>query len=106
MRYQTALWALLVVLPLACSAGGQGKKVTPGGGASSSGASGPTIDLGGSGGSLSLGSGAMGGTASANPDLPAPWQYYADNGSYGFKDPSLPDDVRTRFPESEVTGGA
>src|SRR5689334_20950926 len=106
MRYQIPLWALLAVIPLACSAGGQGKKVTPSGsGATSSGADGPVL-LGGTGGSLSLGNGAMAGTASANPDLPAPWQYYAEDNSFGFKDPSLPDDVRTRFPESEVTTGA
>jgi hypothetical protein len=48
----------------------------------------------------------MAGTSSANPDLPTPWQYYTEDNTFGFKDSSLPDDVRARFPESEVAEGA
>jgi hypothetical protein len=106
MRYRSPLLALFSVIPLACSAAGQGQKNAPAsGGASSlgSGAGGP-IQLAGSGGGLSLDGGGTSGTAAS--DLPAPWQYYAEGNSFGFKDPSLDDDVRKQFPETEAADGA
>jgi hypothetical protein len=107
MRKLGALWGLACGSMLACSAGGQGKKTVSGSGASSSQGSGPSspIDLGGSGGSLSLDGGGTGATGT-NPDLPAPWQYYSEDDEFGFKDETLGDDVRSQFPETEVTEGA
>jgi hypothetical protein len=31
------------------------------------------------------------------PDLPPPWQYYSEGTDHGYKDPSLPADVRDKF---------
>ena len=105
MRYPCSLLAVLAALPVACSAGGKSQKSEPGsshGGSLNlgSGASGASA---GSGGALNLGAGAtMSGGAASN--LPEPWQYYAEDGSFGFKDSSLPDGVRMRFPEMGQVG--
>lgn len=61
------------------------------------------LDNGGSGGSLALAGTSTGGTAS---DLPPAWLYFSEKNAFGFKDASLPDDVRTQFPTTETAEGA
>jgi hypothetical protein len=103
-------WASLVLFGfgLACSASG-GSKTTPGGGATASGASSSTggdnlvLGSGGNGATLALGGGTTGGSSSnAAPS----WLYFSEKDAFGFKDASLPDDVRSQFPTTEVSDGA
>jgi hypothetical protein len=107
MRRKVALyWVLVAASALACSAAGGRDGKAQGGGASPGTGGAESLHLAGSGGSLALGNGAMGGSDGRPADLPEPWQYYTEADSFGFKDAALDDDVRSKFPEAEDATGA
>ena len=61
-------------------------------------------------GSLGAGgsTGVLGGVTAPpqDPTLPPPWQYYAKDSDFGFKDPSLGDDVKDKFGGANDAAGA
>jgi len=91
-------FAVALCVAVACSAGNQGSNgVNPRGGAGSSNGGGAgtfSLATGGSTGGSGLVLGGSGGGAS---NLPTPWQYFANDPEFGFKDASLGDDVKNQF---------
>ena len=84
MRREVAShWVVVAASVLACSAAGGRDVKVQGSGASSSSGGTESLHLAGTGGSLALGNGAMGGTDGRPSDLPPPWQYYAEADSFG-----------------------
>jgi hypothetical protein len=98
-------FVLGVVAACSASNGGSSVAANPRGGAGvGNGGGAGTVSLvtGGTGGT-GLALGGMGGTAS---NLPAPWQYFSNDPEFGFKDPSLGDDVKNQFSGSSSASGA
>lgn len=95
---------LALALGLACSAGGKSPASSSKGGPSSGASDGVgaggslVLGTGGNGASLSIGGGSLGGTDSG---LPPAWLYFSEGKAFGFKDETLPEDIRSQFPTAE-----
>jgi hypothetical protein len=97
-------WCLAFVLAIGCANG-----TGPLSRSSTTGAGGGDVGNGMNGGLTAIGAaGTLGGvvTSNPNPDLPPPWQYLSSDPIFAFKDPSLGDDVRSKFGGAADTTGA
>jgi len=98
-------WSALLLVATACATGSSERSRNPSSNAAGGDGAGAGIN-----GSLGAGgsTGVLGGVTAPpqDPTLPPPWQYYAKDSDFGFKDPSLGDDVKDKFGGANDAAGA